>query len=262
MHFSGQRGIALVAAVMLIVFASVAVLGIVVFIAQRFRQYSVEEVFSKTIYLAQAGLNYSVYQYRANSQLFSGQVNLDASNYFVVSTTSGAQASSAIVVDATDAYLGANNRRLLGVTVGNSSAVPITIDRMIVTWSISNRTMSQIRINGSTVWSGSATSSPANVDITNTTIPAYTTYPIDLIQFNSTMFAAIITLQFVMTDSTTTSACTAYPRQGSVCTQNNTLAIKSMGKITGSNIYRTIQAIYDVVTGKVSSYSEINVTVP
>jgi hypothetical protein len=169
-----------------------------------------------------------------------------------------------LVVDATGAALGNNNRRLLGLHISNSSASAVTIDRMIVTWSISNRTMSQIQINGSAVWSGSANSSPADVNITNATIPANTTRNIDLIQFNNNMSNATITLSFKMTpDGTTTSACTVWPQQASVCTQAAaSLTIESMGKTTGSNQYRSVQATYNTTTGNVSSYNEIFQTVP
>ena len=261
-----RKGIALIAAIMLIVFVSTAVLGLSVFIVGWYKQINVEEREARCIYNAMAGVHYSLYQYRNSAALTNGTFNIDANNNFTLSTVAsggGGGASASLVVDATGAALGNNNRRLLGVHIRNSSASAIIIDRMIVTWSISNRTMSQIQINGSTVWSGSATSSPANVNINNTTIPANTTRNIDLVQFDGNMLSAIITLSFVMTDGTTTSACTVWPTQGSVCTQAAaSLTIKSMGKTVGSNQYRSVQAIYNTTTGNVSDYDEIAQTVP
>jgi len=260
-----RKGLALIAAIMLIVFISTAVLGLSVFIVGWYKQIDTKEKEARCIYNAMSGVNYSLYQYRNSALLTNGTFNIDANNSFTLSTVSSGDggASVFLVVDATGAHLGSNNRRLLGVAIRNSSASSFGIDRMIVTWSISNRTMSQIRINGNDVWTGSATSSPANVNIANTTIPANTTRDIDLIQFNSSMDSAIITLSFVMTDGTTTSACTAWPAQGSTCTQAAAaLTIKSMGKTTGSNQYRSVQAIYNTTTGNISDYDEIAQTVP
>ncbi len=257
-----SKAIALIACVILIVFASLAVWGVVVFVAQRLRAHTVKETSIKAIYLAQAGLNYSLYQYRQRGVVFSGRVNLDASDYAVVKTTiGGGGASSAVIVNAVKSFLGNNNTQLQGVTVGNFSSSPITIKKMIVTWTLNNRAMLSIQIRGLTVWSGRATSSPAAVNIISTTIPANNAYPIN-IRFNNSMRNTIITLQFVMSDGTITSPCTVYPAQGSLCSQSQTLSIKSMGKTTRSGIYRTVQAVYNVSTGDVNSCSEINATVP
>ena len=261
-----NKGLALIAAIMLIAFVSTAVLGLSVFIVGWYKQIDTAERQERCIYNAAAGINYALYQYRNSATLINGTFSIDANNNFTLSTLAsggGGGAAASLVVDATGAYLGNNNRRLLGVTIRNSSSSAITINRMIVTWSISNRTMSLIRINGFNVWTGSANSSPADVNITNTTIPANTTRSINLIQFNSTMLNAVITLSFVMTDGTTTTACTAWPTQGSVCTQAATgLTIQSMGKTINSNQYRSVQAIYNTTTGNVSDYDEIAQTVP
>ncbi|MFA6358229.1 MAG: hypothetical protein WCY09_06155 [Candidatus Omnitrophota bacterium] len=261
-----KRGLALIAAVMLIVFVSIAVLGLSVFIVQWIGQINADQISSRCVYNALAGVNYSIYQYRNSTSLINGTININVNNSFRLSTVlagGGGGASSAMVLNATAARLGNNNRRLLGVTVRNSSANAVTIDRMIVSWSINNRTMSQIRINGNTVWSGIMILTPANVNITNTVIPANTTYPIDLIQFNSSMIGATITISFVMTDGTTTSACVAYPVQGSVCTQPaGSLTINSMGKVSGSNIYRTVSATYNIAGNNIADWSGINAVVP
>jgi len=262
-----NKGIALIAAIMLIVFISIVVLGLSVFIGQWYKQIDIEQIEARCIYNAMAGVNYAIWNYNSNpSVLVNGTIPIDANNNFTVSTVAaggGGGDSSSLVVDATGAALGNNNRRLIGLHIRNSSASAVTIDRMIVTWSISNRTMSQIQINGFAVWFGSANSSPANINITNTMIPGNTTRNIDLIQFNSNMSNATITLSFVMTDGTTTSACTVWPRQSSLCTQvAASLTIESMGKTTGSNQYRSVQASYNITTGNVSSYDEIFQTVP
>lgn len=264
MRLSNQRkGIALVAAVMLIVFASIAVLGVVVFIAQRFQQYSVEEVFTKTIYLAQAGINYSVYQYRANSQIFSGQVNVDADKYFVVSTTGTGGEGESLIVDARAADLANKNKDIVNDTVTNSSGSAVTINQITITWQKQPKTLTGVVINAVSVWAGSIATPPAVLPISDFTIPASTTYPITRVRFDSSVAGDKgVTISFRLTDGTITVPCTIYPAQGSTCQGSGNLTIKSMGKTGGSGIYRTIQANYNVGLGSITDCSEIDESVP
>ncbi|MFA5231500.1 MAG: hypothetical protein WC060_04670 [Candidatus Omnitrophota bacterium] len=264
-----KKGLVLIAAIMLVVFVSITVLGLSTFIVGWYKQIYSAEIEERCIYNAMAGINYALYQYRkdATHNLTNGTFNIDGMNFTLSTVASGGGGgggggTSSLVVNATGAYLGDNGRILQGVTIRNSSASPITINKIVVTWTGSNR-MANIQLNGSTVWSGSAYSSPATVNISNTTIPANTTFPINLIQFNNPIFNANITLSFVMTGGITTTACTAWPSQGSVCIQSGTgLTIKSMGKTAGSNQYRSVQATYTIASGNVSDYGEISQTVP
>lgn len=264
---------ALVAAIMLIVFVSIAVLGLSTFIVGWYKQIDSAEIEERCIYNAMAGINYALYQYRKDSThtLTSGTFNIDGINFTLSTVASGGGGgggggggTSSLVVNATGAYLGDNGRILQGVTIRNSSASPITINKIVVTWTGSNR-MANIQLNGSTVWSGSAYSSPATVNIANTTIPANTTFPLNLIQFNNPISSANITLSFVMTGGITTTACTTWPRQTSVCAQTSEvgeLTINSTGRTSGSNQYRSVQATYTIASGNVSDYGEIFQTVP
>ena len=260
-----KKGLALIAAIMLIVFISIAVLGLSVFIVQWYKQIDSGERQSRCIYNALAGVNYALYQYRASAALTNGTFNIDANNNFTVSTvlsdTGGA--ASALVIDATHSYVGGTSQRdLLGITLRNNSASAITINRAIVTWN-NTRRMSQILINGTTNWSGS-TSTPATVNFTtNATINAGSTVPLTRIRWSGNMSGRTITIRFRMTDGTVTNACTLLPSQPSVCVQlSGGLTVKSMGKTVGSNQYRSVQAAYNSSTANVSDYDEITQTVP
>jgi hypothetical protein len=256
-----KKGITLIASIMLVIFASIAVLGVTTFILERFRQYNVDRIGAKCIYIAQAGLHYAMYQYLLSGGLASGQVNIDSANFFVLNVTTGAAAG--LRVDARSSSIGgSSNRDLLGVTLRNTSASAITIDQIIVSWSLPSKTLQQIVINGSTRWSGSASPSPVTADITDFALSPGVNYPITRIRWNSSMLGAAITLQFIMSDGSKSTACAAFPRPPSVCQQSISLVIKSMGKTSGSNIYRTMQAIYDTVTMKVTKYYEIANAVP
>lgn len=261
-----RKGLALIAAVMLVVFISIAVLGLSTFIVQWYKQVDVQERRSRCIYNAMAGVNYSIYQYRNSSALTNGTVSIDANNNFTLSTVSagGGGAASALVINATASSAGGSgNRDLLGVTLQNSSASAITIDQAIVTWT-NTRNMTAIVINGVTNWSGTAAPPSATVNFTtNAVISAGATVPLTRIRFSGNMAGTTITIRFRMTDGTITNACILLPAQPSACAQPaGELTIKSMGKTAGSNQYRSVQAVYNITTGNVSDYDEIAATVP
>lgn len=259
-----KKGIALIAVIMLITFISVAVLGTSAFIAQRLIGVNVQQRDMRCRYNAQAGLNYAIYQYRNSGTLYSGNdIAIDPLNSFSVSTAGSA--ASSLTVDATGSTLASSNRNLVGITLANSSsASAITIDRMIVTWTGSSRTLQNIRINNSNVWNTNVSSSPADLDITDTAIAVGDTANLTRVRWNSSMTGRTITLQFVFTDGSTSNACTVYPAPGSACSggASTTLTITSMGKTSGSGMYRSVQATYTVATGNISNYSETTAAVP
>ncbi len=261
-----NRGLALIAVIIIILFVITAVLGVTSFIANRFLGFDVQQRLMRCMYNAQAGIQYAIYQYRQSSTLYASgtTVAIDANNAFRITSSGSGTQASALIVNATASALASSSRNLTGITLQNTSASPITIDRMIVTWSGSTRTMQDIIINGVTVWNTGTSTTPANVDITNTAIPASTTRPLTRIRWNSSMAGRTITLQFVMLDGSTTSLCTVFPRPASTCVTpgGSTLTITSMGTTTGSSLYKTVQATYATTTGNISAYSEISTSVP
>ncbi len=261
-----KKGLALIAAIMLIVFISIAVLGLSVFIVGWYKQIDTDQRKVRCIYNAMAGVNYSLYQYRNSAALTNGTINIDANNNFTLSTVlggGGSGAASGFIIDGTGSSLGSNNRQVNGVILTNSSGSAIIINRIIVTWTGSSSTLTTIRIGNVNVWSGSDSSSPGNCNITNTTIPAGSSLPLTRVRWDSSMLGRTITLQFVMTDGSITPECTVYPTPGATCASvGGNLTIKSMGKTMGSNQYRSVQAAYDTSIGNVSDYDEISQTVP
>ena len=251
---SGKKGLTLVASIMLIVFASIAVLGVTTFIVERFRQYNVDQLGAKCIYLAQAGVNNAAYFFRlhdaaANGYFTLGQTNLNAQNFFIL----GSSAADALMVNTSVSALGGTKSRdSLGLTIQNAvNSKTITIDRMVVTWN-SSATLTAISINGASVWTGNA-SSPANADITNFTLNTTPTiYSVNYIRFSGTMTGATISVQFIMTDGSS-KTLTVYP-----ASQNYNFTVKATGQTSNSNIYRTIQAVYNALTAKIIDCDEIS----
>ncbi|MEI6631590.1 MAG: hypothetical protein WCL25_03120 [bacterium] len=250
-----KSGITLLSAVLLIIVASVVVLSTTVFIVERLSQEKTYQLRTQCVYLAQAGIHNAVYNYRfndlaANGYFTKGQTNIDANNFFVL----GANAADALMVNTVGAAIGPPNSDLTGLRIQNATnSNTITIDRMVVTWNNPLRTLQQIRINGSNVFNGNL-ASPANANITNFTLNTTPTiYNINRIRFSGNINVAglTISIQFVMTDGSS-KTLTVYPDSS-----NNSFIVKATGKKTGSSIYRTIQATYNAVTGRITSYNEI-----
>ena len=253
-----KKGFILIASVILIVFAAIVIIGTTTFIVQRLSQNQAYQLRSKCIYLAQAGIHDALYWYRyrdisANGYFSLGKTNLDANNFFVL----GANAVELLMVNTNGSYLypptgNTKYRYLYGLTIQNATnSKTITIDRMVVTWNNSRR-LSTIRINGSNRWTGTARS-PADCDISNFTLNTTPSiYNIDYLQFDNNMSGATISIQFVMSDSST-KTLTVFPPS-----QNYSFTINSTGKTTGSNIYRTVKATYNALTAKVTTYDETN----
>jgi hypothetical protein len=249
-----QKGITLLGAVLLLVFASLVIFSTTVFIVERARQEQAYQLRTKDIYLAQAGIHNAIYLYRLNDQTgygyFSkGQTNIDANNFFVLGST----AADSLMVDTSAASLGGTGSQdLLGLYMQNvTNSNTIILDRMVVTWD-NSRHLNKIRINGSDVYSGDL-SSPADANISDFTVDTVpTNYSINYLRFDGTMTGASISIQFVMTDGSTKSLA-VYP-----ASNNDSFIVKATGKTTGSNIYRTIQANYNARTAKITSYNEIN----
>lgn len=258
-----KKGFALIAIIILILFVGFAVGGVTTFIVQRLAQVDTTQRDMRCRYNAQAGIQYAVYQYRANSANFSGAINIDANNSFKISTTGSA--ASSFIIDATNSILASSSRNLQGITLTNSSASnPVTIDRMIVTWTGTSRTLQNVRINNANVWNTNVSSSPADLNITDTVIAAGATASLTRIRWNSSMAGRTITLQFVFSDGSTSGICTVYPAPVSVCSggASATLTIQSTGRTAGSGMYRTVQATYNTSSGNISDYKEISTAVP
>jgi hypothetical protein len=254
MSFLKNRGITLIASVLLVVFVSLAVLGVTTFIVQRLLEFNAKRISSSCIYLAQAGMNQALYDFRfhdltANGYYSLGQTNISTDEYFVI----GGTAADLLMVNTSQAALSSNNRQLLNLTIQNvTNSKTLRIDRMVVTWNNSRR-LTRIVINGSLLWSGSARS-PVDADInpnfTLNTTP--TIYPINELRFGASVAGTTISIQFILSDGSTKTV-TVYP-----ASNNYNCTVKATGKVTGSNAYRTIEAVYNVRTSRIIQYDEIN----
>jgi hypothetical protein len=264
-----RKGIALIAVILLLTFVAVAISGVSSFIAQRLIAVDTQQRDMRCRYNAQAGLAYALYQYRNSGTTYASPqlVTIDSNNYAYITSAGGGGggAAASLVIDARPVTNPPPNRELQGITISNTStSSTITIDRMILTWTGTSRTLQRIRINGSDVWSGSISGNSADANITNFTLNPSTTYTINYIRWNSAVNGRTVTLQCVMTDGSSTTICTIFNAGSpptSTCTTSGALTINSTGRTQGTGLYRTMQATYNTSTGNVSALTELTTAV-
>lgn len=266
---SQRKGLALIAAIMLIVFVSLSTLGLSVFIAGWYKQIDDKERQSRCIYNAQAGVNYALYQYRNSATLTSGTVALDANNNFTLSTTATYPMAQYLQVDGRSAYDDLDSCK--GVTLTNTSTSAITIKGMVISWGWKLfwlQGLENVRINGVDNWSGLLIDGcPRTITFsTNATIAAGATVPLTRIHWSLSIWLTRITIAFIMTDNSQTANCIVlFPTPSAVCNTSlalTGLTVKAMGTTTGSSQYRSVQADYTTATAKVTDYDEISTVVP
>jgi hypothetical protein len=254
------KGIALIAAIMLIVFISTAVLGITTFIVQWFAQLNADQISAKCLYLAHAGIQDAIYEVRStyNPDTTNGSFTLGLATVDTGETyRRGGTAADLLMVDTSDTSQDSQDLEGLEIQKATSSVSPaVAIDRMLVTWvkSGTSRNLRSIRFNGSNVWTGNL-SSPANANLSpNYTLnTAPTTISVDRLRFSGSMSGlSSMSIQFVMTDGSTKTAV-VYP-----ASNNCIFTINSTGKVSGSNIYRTIKADYNLMPATYATTSRIN----
>lgn len=265
-----RKGLALIAAIMLIVFVSLSTLGLSVFIGGWYKQIDAKERQSRCIYNAQAGVNYALYQYRNSAALTNGTTSIDADNNFTLATTATYPMAKYLEINGTSASAQLDGFKgwCKGVTLQNTSTSAITITGMKISWSVLGKMLNKVTINGVINWSGSLLDEcPRTITFTtNATIAAGATVPLTNIYWNVSIAITRITIGFIMSDGSATSDCVVlYPKPSSTCVTSssaNGLDIKSMGKTTGSTQYRSVQAAYTTATAKITDYDEISTVVP
>lgn len=163
-----KQGFVLISAIILIVFVSIAVLGLSFFILEKSRKLSTQEAQLKSFYLSEAGIQEALYWFRKSGSFSLGQREIVSGESF---TLSGDE-SGLLMADPRNTRIRTRKRyyevRDLYVNSATDS-IDLTITRMFAAWSDSGSRLLQINIGGRRVWRGNA-ASPANCDIQDTSI--------------------------------------------------------------------------------------------
>ena len=272
-----NKGIALIAAIMLIVFVSASVLGLSVFIGGWIRQINSDLINTKCLYLAQAGAQDAIYEVRSSFLSPATTYGSFTTGLSTVATNEtyrrGVSANTALA-GAADFFMTDVSTSTISTTTvtgaqyqkATSSATPVvTIAQMKIEWVKTGGVVyfRQLKLNNVTVFT-SAANNVSGYTAVLTTPTTYSTTNFSTLA-NSVIFSATVAsgltsldVTYIMTDGSSKKV-RLYPASNSC-----QFSISSTGKVAGSNIYRTIKATYDLMpttyatTSKVVDIDEIN----
>lgn len=126
----------------------------------------------------------------------------DASTYYALVFPGTVNEASFLDIDTSGASIGGGgNKQLQNINLTNTHpSSTIELDKITPTWN-NSELIDEIKIGGSVVWTGSATSGTA-LDITNVEINKNTTKAVNYLQFTGNMTGATFAIIFTMADGT------------------------------------------------------------
>ena len=255
---------------MLIVFVTIAVKSVSTFIVQWFTQLNADQIRAKCIYLAQAGIQDAIYEVRATYLQPATTYGSYTTGLSTVNTGEtyrrGGTAADFLMVNTAGATWNNGTFTLSGINLQNatSSAAPVvTIASINICWTYTgtNRSVNRVTI-GATNYTvtvayaacpGNLATITPNRNLNNASFLAFA-----IRWAGSFTTLTNVTAKFNMLDGSSKTVV-LYPASNSC-----QFAINSTGKVTGSNIYRTIKATYDLMpttyatTSRIADIDEIN----
>jgi len=255
-----RKGIALIAAIMLIIFVSIAVLGLSTFIVGWYKQIDTEQINLKCLYLAQAGIHDAIYDVRSRylnpattyGYYATGLTTVDTNETFRL----GGSAADFLMVNTAGATWGGSTLSGIRLQKATSSALPeVTIASVNICWTRSsgtNRNVNRVTI-GTTNYTVNVSQSACPGGLANFTdrTLSNTSFVAFALRWSGTITLTDVVVQFNMTDGSTKTV--------DMWTLNNScqFTINSTGKVAGSSIYRTIKATYDLMPTTYATTSRI-----
>jgi hypothetical protein len=144
---------------------------------------------------------------RQVSDIQSGQISAQTTMSQSVELNSQFNQARALLMDAGDVSLTTGNKHIENTFLENTGDYDITIDKMELSWTGGDvgSALQNIRINGSTVWSGTAGSGDL-LDISNVIlVSGADAVAIDYFDFSKNMANSVVTVTFILTDGSTAS---------------------------------------------------------
>ncbi|MFH1504330.1 MAG: hypothetical protein ABIH08_02940 [Candidatus Omnitrophota bacterium] len=196
-----KKSFALISAIILIVWTSIAVLGLSFFIIGNLEKLSVQESVLKSVYLAEAGVHRALYFFRENG-FFSLGEHIAGTNEKCV--LSGDDAGLLIIdVSTTELKSKKNSCEIEKIFVRSAvdSRSPVITD-VVVTWDDGSLQLKKIEIGKSKVWQGSDPAvSPANCDISDTDVDTDSEEMKLEFVFDEKPSSLIVSIMFITQDS-------------------------------------------------------------
>lgn len=123
-----------------------------------------------------------------------------------------------LVVDVSASRVDSTKKSLVDTQLRNTSTVPITIDKMTLTWTVPGN-ITYIKINGTNYWHSTngigtpqgAQPSGTTLDLVNVVIPANTSYAVNVFRFDSKIDGSTVTITVTMLDGSSVTKVTTPP---------------------------------------------------
>ncbi len=133
-------------------------------------------------------------------------------------TCSAAGEAGSLEIDVSNARIDATQKSLIGVMLHNNGTVPITIDKMTLTWTKPGE-ITYIKINTTNYWHATngigtpqgAQPSGTELDIVNFGLDAGQSYDVDAFRFNEKVDSSTFTITATMNDGSSVTEVTTPP---------------------------------------------------
>ncbi len=261
MKLSSRRGVLLVAYLMLMVFASIAVLGVSTFLVEHLRRAGSRVASEGCLHLARAGVQGSIYVYRRRAARLGagnfalGRFDVDGQRYYVI----GGDDADFAMWDTSAARVVRHGRRyrLVGLALKNAvRSRKLRIKMFVVTWNGRGR-LRKVVIDGRRRWRGKK-KSPARIRLRPQVVLDRRGFlrPLDYLEFDEDVHASTIRIRFIMKDGSGREV-TVYPASRAF-----DFIVNATGRISGEALYRTLRVEYNTLTGTIIAEREIDAQIP
>ncbi len=258
MFSHNDKGIALIAVIIIVAVTAIAVLGIATFISNALVLNTVRAAREQAIYAAQAGIYSSLYDYLATVPRYwvkALNVNILGNAYY-----GAGRDANFLLIDADNPQTldsgGTNNllQRIALMNINQTQA--ITVNQMKVEWANFGGTLDLVTLRGvnRTVSASSGQLFGISPVFTLLAQQSFSGPANNAWRFTATIpNNAIIIVTFYFTDGSTRKAYLFNNGRSG----NNEFSITATGEVRGTiNWKRTVEATYDVGVGRITSWQE------
>jgi len=247
-----NKGIVLLSVILIIVFFSVAAIGITTYIVEALKLNVAHINQEKAFYAAQAGVMHAIVDYVNNGSITAvTDTQIATDTYFSIGGS-----GMFFLADASNPTIIAS-RKLKDVSMTNlNSTSAVTITHMQVSWTPDGgENLISIDLGRATVeWSGTAPSG-TNIDMADYTIGAGVTENDVWLDWETGSDITAKTISAILTFSDGSTVEIILLNAGMA--SNQEIVITSTGKFTGTYTHeRTLKASYDIGTSEITSWEE------
>jgi len=256
-----KKGTTLAVSLILLITAGIVVSGLVVFLDARLTSSGIRRLRMQTIELAQAGIEFAAFVYRRTERLANregriwlGRQDIDAQNFFIL----GGADADLLMVDVSGSTItsaGGKRQAVTGFRLKNATnARGLRIGQLFIQWN-NNKKLKSVILDGRTYPVNGTGRSPVSVTLN----PPFrldrvpNTYTNNALVFSGAMAGSTVQVDFFLQGDGSTQSVEIYPSSN-----HFDFTVESTGKVSGSEIQRTVRARYNTLTSRIENCYEIS----